>query len=982
MKKLFNKNLTPNIWKKIEIKLGGHVILDNIIIKKYLDQFWNDIMNKLDQDQIVLFLFRVKLGDENDPKFISDYLTIGRLYQINNSSNDFNKLYDVYNGLLNDKEEITFINVPLHRIAFSYKIIAKDNNKIISNTKQIMKTYPIRGYNLPNTMNLKLWGSTLTIPQLTVEKNNELILIRKKGSKFLYEIEITQDSNELIYNVKLILPNNEVMLTFKDIKNIKDPINNFIRYIGRSEYYFIDGILELKINPWRTSYLEGVKELLNFLSSKLAINNSAFILIPNWKDSSFYKLLVQKYLFLFNTSTIPLIEYKLFILISDFKDSLFFSLLVQKYPFLFYFNTFPLIEAPTISKNKNYIRKSRGKNVQLIETYTKSKHRSYILTFKNTPLFTSVYKGMMKFFKGNFKWNNKTILAQTVINGQTYSLHKNVVINNKTTHKEYWNLIEDSIQQNYTKDYLIEVYPIIKLVIYNLDDKRNKNIAIHINNSNLSLQERWESIKKKYPFINKRTFSTYITPLKKDKVMKPFLIFNKELLTDLSSIIVKVIFVHDLDNSIFKFIHNYLLNHFDHNLIEVIQDKNNNYIYIRIFSIKFINSHRIFPITELELIDLFKGKNLYDALVNAQSIYFKKFNIDITSIVSTGSLAFKLFRINFLMKYNSIPILSKQLDSIVRNSYFGGGVHVFKLNKIIKNVYHFDINSLYPFAMLKAMPFKHLKTFIPNNNHWRLNDKFFGFCKVEVTISNKCNKILLPHRIDSNITYEPGTFTGVYFSEELKLYLKNPNYKFKYLECYEFSNFYPFKEYVNTFYKIKSTSLGVDKAIAKLLLNNLYGFFGRSYQLLKTVKINNDDIISFLKEFDSTIINIDELNDYSLIKYVDTNDNYQIKSNVAIASAITSYARIIMHPYLLLSSVIYSDTDSIFTIKPLDPKLISKEIGKFKDEMDGIIIKQFICKGPKRYAYWFIDNNQRIERSVHAGLERNSIKFNKFLSQR
>jgi hypothetical protein len=592
MKKLFNKNLTPNIWNKILIKLGGHVILDNIIIKKYLDQFWNDIMNKLDQDQIVLLLFRVRLGDENDPKFIGDYLTIGRLYQINNSSNDFNKLYDVYNGLLIDKEEITFINVPLHRIAFSYKIIAKDNNKIISNTKQIMKTYPIRGYNLPNTMNLKLWGSTLTIPQLTVEKNNELILIRKKGSKFLYEIEITQDSNELIYNVKLILPNNEVMLTFKDIKNINDPINNFIRYIGRSEYYFIDGILELKINPWRTSYLEGVKELLNFLSSKLAINNSAFILIPNWKDSYFYNLLVQKFPFIFNTprrgATVHLIEYKLFILIPNWKDSLFYSSLVQKYPFLFNFNTIPLIEAP--KKNKIYQRKSRSKNVQLIETYTKSSNRSYILTFKNTPLlesealFVSVFKEMRKYFKTKKFGNNKSILAQTIINGQTYSLHQNVKINNKTTPLDYWNLIKLSIELNYDKDYLIEVYPIIKLVIYNLDDKRNKNIAIHKNNSNISLQERWESIKKKYPFINKRTFSTYITPLNKDKAMKPFIIFNKDLLTDISSIIVKVIFVHDLDNSIFKFIHNYLINNFDSNLIEVIQDKNNNYIYIRIFS--------------------------------------------------------------------------------------------------------------------------------------------------------------------------------------------------------------------------------------------------------------------------------------------------------------------------------------------------------------------------------------------------------------
>jgi hypothetical protein len=90
-----------------------------------------------------------------------------------------------------------------------------------------------------------------------------------------------------------------------------------------------------------------------------------------------------------------------------------------------------------------------------------------------------------------------------------------------------------------------------------------------------------------------------ITPLNKDKSLNPFIIFSKDLLKNISSITVNRIFIHDLDNSLFIYIHNHLLNHFDHNLIEVIQDKNNNYIYIRIFSIKFINSHRIFPILPL-----------------------------------------------------------------------------------------------------------------------------------------------------------------------------------------------------------------------------------------------------------------------------------------------------------------------------------------------------------------------------------------------
>jgi len=578
---------------------------------------------------------------------------------------------------------------------------------------------------------------------------------------------------------------------------------------------------------------------------------------------------------------------------------------------------------------------------------------------------------MKKYLKTIKFGNNKSILAQTVINGHTYSLHPNVKINNKTKPIDYWNLIKDSIELNYDKDYLIEVYPVIKLIIYNLDDKRNKNITIHKNNSNISLGNKWENIKN--ILKGKRKFSTYITPLSKDKVMKPFLMFNKDLLNDITSIFVKVIFVHDLDNSLFNYIHNYLLNNFDHNLIEVIQDKNNNFIYIKIFSIKFINSHRIFPLTENELINLFNGKDLFDALSKAQLYYFNNYNIDITTIVSTGSLAFKIFRINFLNKNMSIPILGKSLNSIIRKSYFGGGVHVFK--SFARKVYHYDINSLYPYAMLKPMPYKLIKIFIPDNQ-FRLNDKIFGFIKVKVTINENCKKILLPQRINDKIVYQSGTFIGIYFIEEIKLYTKNKFYKFEYLEVYEFGKFYPFKDYVNTFYKIKLFNKGVERFIAKGLLNNLYGFFGRDYRLIKTFKIENELLNEFLTNSLDTILNIEKLEEYSLIKLIEVNDSYQIKSNVAISSAITSWARIIMHPYLTLSFVLYSDTDSIFTSKSIDPILIGKEIGKFKDELKGYIIKEIIFLGPKRYGYWFIDNNnKKIEKSVYAGLERDSLTF-------
>ena len=71
----------------------------------------------------------------------------------------------------------------------------------------------------------------------------------------------------------------------------------------------------------------------------------------------------------------------------------------------------------------------------------------------------------------------------------------------------------------------------------------------------------------------------------------------------------------------------------------------------------------------------------------------------------------------------------------------------------------------------------------------------------------------------------------------------------------------------------------------------------------------------------------------------------KVKSNVAIAAAVTSYARIEMMKLKMLLiklgiKLFYTDTDSIFVDKELPNYLIGKEIGQLKDELDGGVIKK------------------------------------------
>lgn len=107
-------------------------------------------------------------------------------------------------------------------------------------------------------------------------------------------------------------------------------------------------------------------------------------------------------------------------------------------------------------------------------------------------------------------------------------------------------------------------------------------------------------------------------------------------------------------------------------------------------------------------------------------------------------------------------------------------------------------------------------------------------------------------------------------------------------------------------------------------------------------------------------------------------DKWQdVNTNIAIASAVTSYARIHMMPFKLHDSCYYTDTDSIF-VDDLDPfkHLLGKELGQFKDELDGLVIQEAEFLGIKQYGYWYTGKNGvKQEKSVFAGVARNSISF-------
>ena len=375
-----------------------------------------------------------------------------------------------------------------------------------------------------------------------------------------------------------------------------------------------------------------------------------------------------------------------------------------------------------------------------------------------------------------------------------------------------------------------------------------------------------------------------------------------------------------------------------------------------------------------------------------------KYYIDLSDVVSTSSLSLKIFRSKFLD--TNIPILNSVDDFFIRKSYIGGATDYYKLYG--ENLYYYDVNSLYPHAMLNPMPLSIIK------KHEDLSginlSNFFGFALAEIYCPGPTiiKNPVLPYKDEKTgkTIFPRGSWTGTYFSEELKA-VESLGYSIRLIKGYEYSKEDLFTEYVKHFYEMKRDSEGASRFIAKMHLNTLYGIFGRKKDLIETKVINKDEFKDYL--VNRSVKSIVELNNKAIlllqnnipVRLLSLINEYtsdlssgsiqsyltQVKSNVAIASAITSYARIHMMQYKLDGHIFYTDTDSIFTNKPLDLTLIGKDLGLMKDELGGLVIKEAYFLDIKKQGYWYLDKKgNRIEKSTIAGIPRNSVSFDEVKS--
>nr|CAI9430479.1 DNA polymerase [Fomitopsis pinicola] len=354
--------------------------------------------------------------------------------------------------------------------------------------------------------------------------------------------------------------------------------------------------------------------------------------------------------------------------------------------------------------------------------------------------------------------------------------------------------------------------------------------------------------------------------------------------------------------------------------------------------------------------------SLYQVLIKFRTLILEKFNIDILKYPTIPSLSFAIFRMHYL-KDNTIPLTTGKVFDFIKQSFTGGRTDMYKPNGLNKDIYVYDINSLYPFVMSQfKYPIGQIIQF--EGDPTILDNYWIG----DVDVSTKQDMFIPPIQLHHNISCKSGGIRTISPNGSFNTKLNSVEYdsykefyNFKINSGYLFDSDYVFTDYVKDLYTIRKSYPKSDPMnyISKLLMNSLYGRFA-----MKNIKnkflflfFNKSEFLKLIENSDVEIENYIDLNDSLFVNYVDNSElDKESKSSISIASAVTAYARSYMYNIIKdnIQNIYYSDTDSVY-YKELPNNLVSsKELGKFKLEY---IFKDSVYLGPKIYAGITSDND-------------------------
>lgn len=401
----------------------------------------------------------------------------------------------------------------------------------------------------------------------------------------------------------------------------------------------------------------------------------------------------------------------------------------------------------------------------------------------------------------------------------------------------------------------------------------------------------------------------------------------------------------------YKFINENTLQH--NNIIKFEESKMDYEDYII-----FINEYKkINSIKEYTKIYCENDVIITKKLIENMNKMISKYNININKkkILSISSLSLNIFFNNFNNKNINLKY-SENLDNLVRKSYYGGRCEVFGNAYDDEKVFHYDFPGMYSQCMKERFP---IGEYYINYNVKDINKTGFYYIKYKSNMSIP----ILPHHNKNNfkLLFTNGFNEGLYWFEEILLFIENGGEILDITYAIIYDNYdYCFTDFINEFDKLRQIG-GEYKTFSKMVVNSLYGRLAMKKKNEKTELINIDEFYNIINKY--KINSASFYSKYVLISY-ESDNNYNLLSNIAISSATTAKARIKL--YNAYKSVIknngrilYSDTDSIFAA--YKKNVINEKHGEiyWDSNLQDTIIKDSVFISPKQYGVIY-DNNKEI----------------------
>lgn len=297
--------------------------------------------------------------------------------------------------------------------------------------------------------------------------------------------------------------------------------------------------------------------------------------------------------------------------------------------------------------------------------------------------------------------------------------------------------------------------------------------------------------------------------------------------------------------------------------------------------------------------------------------------------MTIGSCCVHEFKNTFIMEdYDQVfPDCSKidlpcgiTAHEYTRLSYKGAWCYLVpeKADKVYHDGVTLDVNSLYPFVMLNGeypigKPYytdsynefiniqkrKNIYYFVRFKCKFEIKDGFLPFIQIKNSLAYKSNEMLkssIIYDVDGSIIENPEIELCMTCTDFLRFRdFYNITY-FNFLDCIFFTSVKGlFDTYINKYKKIKETSEGAKRMLAKLYLNNLYGKLATG--------IDSSYKVAYLQD--------------GVLKWRIVDESNKKPMYMPVGSAITSYARdyTIRHAQANYHGIdkpgfIYADTDS------------------------------------------------------------------------